>query len=375
MRLTCFLCGKQYDPNALQNTCECGRPLRVDYDLSASVFTKEALKDRKPTLWRYREVLPPCPVLTLGEGLTPLQPVPNLGKNWFIKDESINPTGSFKARGMAVAVSRAKQLGATKLAVPTAGNAGGALSAYAAKAGLEANVFMPADTPKAFQLECRLHGANLTLVNGLINDCGAEIAKLKTQNGWFDMSTLKEPYRAEGKKTMGYELAEQMDWRLPDAIVYPCGGGTGLVGMWKAFDEMERLGWIGRERPRMYAVQAEHCAPIVNAFQAGERFATKVENAKTIASGLRVPVAVGDFILLDLIKRSRGQALVVSDVDMVETAKEISSKTGISASPEGGGALAGARHLLTTKEIKEHETVVIFNTGGALKYAEAFGSA
>jgi threonine synthase len=372
MTLSCFLCGKTYDPARIQNTCECGRPLRVDYRLDPATLPREALLDRAPNLWRYREVLPPCALLTLGEGMTPLHHVPMLGTNWFIKDEAVNPTGSFKARGMAVGVAMARHLGAAKLAVPTAGNAGGAMAAYAAKAGLEAHVYMPSDTPSAFQLECRLHGADLVLVDGLINDCAAEIGKVKAERGWFDMSTLKEPYRAEGKKTMGYELAEQMEWRLPDAIVYPAGGGTGLVGMWKAFDEMQRLGWIDERRPKMVAVQSEGCAPIVRAFERGERFAAKFENAQTVASGLRVPVAVGDFIMLDLIRASGGTALAVGDEEMIAAARDMASKTGVSACPEGGAVLAAARLLRDRGFLHESDSVVLFNTGSGLKYAEAF---
>lgn len=367
--LTCFLCGKTYDPSVLINTCTCGRPLRVDYELTR--FPRESLADREPTLWRYREILPPCEPLSLGEGLTPLHHARTLGANWFIKDEAVNPTGSFKARGMSVGVAMARHLGCTKLAVPTAGNAGGALAAYAAKAGIEAHIYMPSDTPSAFPFECSLHGAEVVLVDGLINDCAAEIAKVKAERGWFDMSTLKEPYRAEGKKTMGYELAEQMEWRLPDAIVYPAGGGTGLVGMWKAFEEMERLGWIDSRRPKMIAVQAEGCAPIVRAFDQGERFATKFENAHTAASGLRVPVAIGDFIMLDLIRASGGTALTVSDGEMIADAREMASKTGVSACPEGGAVLAAARKLRDSGFLAESDTVVLFNTGSALKYAEA----
>jgi threonine synthase len=274
---------------------------------------------------------------------------------------------------MAVAVAMAKHLGAAKLAVPSAGNAGGALAAYAAKAGLEAHVFMPADTPQACVVECQALGARVTLVDGLITDCAAEIARRKEAEGWFDMSTLKEPYRAEGKKTMGYELAEQMDWRLPDAIVYPTGGGTGLVGMWKAFDEMQRMGWIGPERPRMISVQAEGCAPIVRAFHSGERFAGEFENARTAASGLRVPRAIADFVMLDLIRESGGTAIAVSDEEMIAGAREISAKTGVFACPEGGATLAAARKLTESGTLKPADVVVLFNTGSGLKYLEAFG--
>jgi threonine synthase len=373
MTLTCFLCGKGYPADRLINTCECGRPLRVDYDLASMRFEKKDLVGREATLWRYREVLPDCPPISLGEGMTPLHRTPRLGANWWVKDEGVNPTSSFKARGMAVAVSMAKHLGATKLAVPTAGNAGGAMAAYAAKAGLEAHVFMPRDTPSACVIECRNLGADVRLIDGLITDCAAEIGRIKEQEGWFDLSTLKEPYRVEGKKTMGYEIAEQMDWTLPDAIIYPTGGGTGLVGMWKAFDEMERLGWIDSKRPKMISVQADGCAPIATAFAAGERFATEFPNAHTAASGLRVPRAIGDFIMLDLIRASRGTAITVSDSLMIEAAKDMSSKTGIFAAPEGGATLAAARRLLASGLITEEDTVVLFNTGSGVKYLEALG--
>lgn len=371
MTLTCFLCGKTYPADRLINTCECGRPLRVDYDWSAIRFPREALAGREPTLWRYREVLPPCDTISLGEGLTPLHHAPRLGAKWWVKDEGVNPTASFKARGMTVAVSMAKHLGATKLAVPTAGNAGGAMAAYAAKAGLEAHVFMPKDTPRACVIECQNLGADVRLIDGLITDCAAEIGRLKEQEGWFDLSTLKEPYRVEGKKTMGYELAEQMGWTLPDAIIYPTGGGTGLVGMWKAFDEMERLGWIGSARPKMISVQAEGCAPIATAFANDERFATEFPNAHTAASGLRVPRAIGDFIMLDLIRASGGTAITVSDEAMIAAAKEMSAKTGVFAAPEGGATLVAARVLLEQGFLNASETVVLFNTGSGVKYLEA----
>ncbi len=371
--LTCTLCGKTYPADRLQTTCsDDGRPLRVDLDLSSQTLDRAALKDREPNMWRYREVLPPCKPVSLGEGFTPLYHVPKLGERWYLKDEGLNPTGSFKARGMSAAVSMAKHLGATKLAVPSAGNAGGAMAAYAAKAGLEAHVFMPLDTPKACIIEAQTHGADVRLIDGLINDCGAEIARLKDSEGWFDMSTLKEPYRVEGKKTMGYELAEQMEWRLPDVIVYPTGGGTGLVGMAKAFDEMERMGWIGPERPRFVSVQAAGCAPIVTAFQKGERFAELFPNAHTAASGLRVPRAVGDFIMLDLLRDTEGTALTVEDAEMIAAARRIARLTGVWAAPEGGAVLAAADQLRESGWIQAEDTVVLFNTGTGVKYLEAF---
>lgn len=370
--LTCFLCGKEHDPRILQTLCtDCKRPLRVNYEWSSPPL-KEALGG-VCSLWRYAGVLPSCEPVSLGEGMTPVHHAQAFGPNVFIKDEGVNPTASFKARGMSVAVSMARHLGAKKLAAPSAGNAGGALAAYAAKAGLEAYVFMPRDTPRACVDEARIHGADVRLIDGLINDCGRMIGELKEKEGWFDMSTLKEPYRVEGKKTMGYEIAEQFDWELPDAIIYPTGGGTGLVGMWKAFEEMESFGWIGSKRPKMVSVQAEGCCPIVTAFDAGERFATLHENAHTSASGLRVPVAVGDFIMLDLIRASGGTALSVSDAEMVACAKEISSQTGVFACPEGGATLAAYRRLIASGFLGVDESVVLFNTGSGVKYLEALG--
>ena len=311
------------------------------------------LATREKSLWRYREVLPlPADVepISLGEGGTPLLRAATIWRrlglaDLWVKDEAQNPTQSFKARGMAVAVSMAKHLGATKLAVPTAGNAGGALAAYAARAGLEAHIFMPRDTPRANIIECRELGANVVLIDGLITDCGAEIARRKEAEGWFDMSTLKEPYRVEGKKTLGYELAEQLDWPLPDVILYPTGGGTGLIGMWKAFDEMETLGWIGSARPRMFSVQASGCAPIVRAFEAGEATAAEFPNAHTCASGLRVPKAVGDFLMLKILRESKGGAVTVDDEEMIRVTREVGSAEGLFVAPEGAACFAALRNF------------------------------
>jgi threonine synthase len=289
-----------------------------------------------------------------------------------VKEESLNPTQSFKARGMAVAVSMAKELGAKKLAAPSAGNAGGALAAYCARAGLEAYIFMPRDTPRANVVECELAGAHVTLVDGLITDCGAEVARRKDANGWFDMSTLKEPYRVEGKKTLGYEIAEQSSWTLPDVIIYPTGGGTGLVGMWKAFDEMQGLGWIDSKRPRMVVVQAEGCAPIVNAFLDGKRTAEEFPNASTVASGLRVPKAIGDSLILEAVRQSDGTAIAVSDEELVAGARQLARAEGILAAPEGGACVPALRRLLDQGEIDRNEKVVLFNTGAAVKYLEVF---
>lgn len=370
--LECSLTGERADWRAPVNLSPAGRPYLVRYDLSPETMPRSLLVGRPQGLWRYREVLPPCEPLSLGEGGTPLHHAGRLRRNWWIKDEAVNPTASFKARGMAVAVAMARQFGLKRLAVPSAGNAGGALAAYAAAAGLEAFVFMPSDTPLACIVEAQCHGARVELVDGLITDCAALIGERKEAEGWFDMSTLKEPYRLEGKKTMAYELVEQLG-RVPDVIVYPTGGGTGLIGMWKAFDEMQALGWIGAERPRMVAVQASGCAPIVRAFEAGERFATEFQNASTSASGLLVPKAVGDFLILDAIRASGGLALTVSDADMVWAAREIASKTGVFASPEGGAAYAAARRLHDRSLIGNDELVVLFNTGSGLKYLEALG--
>jgi threonine synthase len=330
-------------------------------------------------MWRYREVLPvenDANIVTLGEGWTPLLRARGLGSalgltNLLIKDESLNPTQSFKARGMSAAVSMALELGVRKLAAPSAGNAGGALAAYAAAAGLDAYIFMPRDTPRANIVECEQTGAHVTLVDGLITDCGQLIAQRKGVEGWFDLSTLKEPYRLEGKKTLGYELAEQLGWRLPDVIVYPTGGGTGLVGMWKAFEEMESMGWIGSERPRMITVQAAGCAPIVRAFESGSAYADEFENASTVASGLRVPKAIGDFLILDALRASGGTAVAVTDDDLLDAVGEIGRLEGLFVAPEGAACVPAIRRLLQRGEIQRNEQVVLFNTGAGIKYIEA----
>ncbi len=331
-------------------------------------------------MWRYREVLPVEKdenIVTLGEGWTPLLHTERLGqklglRNLYIKDESQNPTQSFKARGMTAAVSMAKELGARKLAVPSAGNAAGALAAYSARAGLECFIFMPRDTPRANIVECEQAGAQVTLMEGLITDCGAEVSRRKDAEGWFDMSTLKEPYRIEGKKTLGYELAEQFDWTLPDVIVYPTGGGTGLIGMWKAFDEMEKMGWIGHERPRMVTVQAAGCAPIVRAFEDGKRFAEEFPNAATLASGLRVPRAIGDFLILDALRESGGTAIAVNDEELIAATREIGAAEGLFCAPEGAACLPALRKMIAAGQVKPEERVVLFNTGAGVKYLESF---
>lgn len=386
IRISCFACGKEYPPDRLLNLCTCGKPLRVDYDLETlkRTFTPASLVGRPHDLWRYREVLPfppDEPPPTLGEGGTPLIPADALADHLgmqncrlLVKDEAVNPTGSFKARGMAVAVAMARLLGARKLAVPSAGNAGGAMAAYAARAGLEAHVFMPMDVPFANRLECEIAGAHVTLIDGLITDCAKIVMERKEAEGWFDVSTLKEPYRVEGKKTMGYEIAEQLGWRLPDVILYPTGGGTGLVGMWKAFEEMEALGWIGPDRPRMVSVQASGCAPIVRAFEQGRNEAGTFENAQTVAAGLRVPRAIADFVMLEILRNSAGAAVAVDDDEMISDARVLGAATGVCACPEGGACVSAIRKLAQSGWLKPRQTVVLFNTGTGTKYTEAFAA-
>ena len=363
--------------------CTCGMPLLARYDLQAArAWRRDSLPGRVPTMWRYREVMPLFdgeePV-TLGEGFTPLVHARRLGAapglglaHLLVKDESLNPTNSFKARGQSAAITRARHLGAGVLSVPSAGNAANAMAAYAAAAGIAAKVFMPKDVKAPFIRECELYGAEITLVDGLITDAGRVAAERGGPLGWYDVSTLKEPYRIEGKKTMGYELAEQLGWTLPDWIIYPTGGGTGMVGMWKAFEEMEALGWIapGR-RPRMVTVQAEGCAPIVRAFKEGTEKAAPWEHAHTVADGLRVPRAIGDFLILRAIRESGGTAIAVSDRAMAEGMLEMGRLEGISAAPEGGAALEALRVLVASGEVGPSDRVVLFNTGGALKYFDA----
>src|SRR5947208_9204431 len=376
--LECSACGLHHEWLHLQNLCRsCQKPLLAIVDLAAAsrTLTRELLARREKSLWRYREVLPlPGDVepVSLGEGGTPLLHAQTFGGDvdLWIKDESLNPTQSFKARGMSVAVSMAKYLGASKLAAPSAGNAGGALAGYAARAGLEAHIFMPRDTPRANIIECHELGAHVTLIDGLMTDCGAEIARRKEKEGWFDMSTLKEPYRIEGKKTLGYELAEQFDWQLPDVILYPTGGGTGLIGMWKAFDEMEALGWIGKERPRMFSVQATGCAPIVRAFENGDSTTAEFSDAHTCASGLRVPRAIGDFLILSILRQSNGGAVAVDDEEMIRITREVGSKEGLFVSPEGAACFAALKSLFANRKMSREERVVIFNTGSGIKYVE-----
>ena len=372
--------GTHLESEALQTLHE-GRPLWVRYDLDAvaSAMTKEALAARNPSMWRYRELLPvrdDANIVSLGEGMSPLLRVDRLAAefgltNLWVKDESQMPTGSFKSRGLTMAVSRAKELGATSLAIPTAGNAGGALAAYAARAGMDAWIFMPADTPIVNQAEAAWYGANAYLIDGFITDCGAVVRDGTPHMGWFDVSTLKEPYRIEGKKTMGLELAEQFDWDLPDVILYPTGGGTGLIGMWKAFAELGEMGWLTTDsRPRMVSCQAAGCAPISTAWEKGERFADPFPNPATAASGLRVPAAVGDFMIIDAVNESGGQARAADEERLLWWAQRASALTGISIAPETGACLGVLEQMAAEKAIDPNERVVIYNTGAAQKYVE-----
>jgi threonine synthase len=372
--------GTRFEPGRV-HTIHQGRPLWVRYDLDRvrQVVSPASFVARPPTLWRYRELLPlalDAAPITLGEGMSPLLPCPRLGaelglSRLSIKDESQLPTGSFKSRGMTTAVSMARQLGLKRLAIPTAGNAGGALAAYGARAGMEVFVFMPQDTPVINQIEAHLAGARVFLVNGLITDCGRLVREGAAATGWFDMSTLKEPYRLEGKKTMGLELAEQTGYRLPDVILYPTGGGTGLIGMWKAFDELRQLGWLKTDRlPRLVSCQSDGCAPIVRAFEAGSRFAEPFANAHTVASGLRVPAAVGDFMMLDAIRASGGCAIAGREGRIVEWMQRGMSREGISLCPETAVCLDCLEQLVADGRVKPDEEVVVFNTGAAQKYPE-----
>lgn len=375
--LECPECRKRFPANRLQTFCAaCRSPLLARYDLDRIGVRREDFGRRPRGLWRWAELLPVQKEqhrLTLGEGDTPLLPAERLGrqlgmKHLWIKDESLNPTGSFKARGLAVAVARARELRARGLVIPTAGNAGGALAAYAARAGLEAHVFMPADAPQANQVEVRMSGAHLHLVDGLISDAARVAGELAGQHGWFDVSTFKEPYRCEGKKTMGLELAEALGWDLPDVIVYPTGGGTGLVGMWKAFAEMEALGWIGPRRPRMVSVQAEGCAPVVRAFLNGEERCRPWENAATSAAGLRVPNVFADRLVLRALRESGGTAVAVSEEQIRAAQRKLGETEGVFAAPEGAATLAALPALLESGWLHPDERVVLFNTGSGLKY-------
>ena len=379
--LECTYCNASYSAEEPHRLCaECGKVLYPRYDLDAAklALDRGSLRDRAPSMWRYFEVMPildESNVITLGEGFTPIFKAERLGAqlgctDLHIKDEGLNPTASFKARGLSAAVSKARELGITKLTMPSAGNAAGAMAAYAAKAGMEVFIFMPRDAPEANRVEVKITGADLTLVEGLIGDAGRLSQKRADDEALFDISTLQEPYRVEGKKTMGYEIAEQMDWTLPDAIIYPTGGGTGIVGMWKAFAEMEAMGWVDSGRPRMYAVQADGCAPIVRAFIEGTEFAEPWENATTIAAGIRVPSAIGDYLILEALRDSGGDALTVTDDEIRDYIGQIASLEGIFVCPEGAATAAALSKLLLAGDLSPDETILLLNTGSGLKYLD-----
>ena len=381
--LECSLCSRRFEAHKIHNLCSCGGALYVRYDLPAirANWTRELLRASRSDLWRYLPVLPPREpesIVSLGEGMTPLIRANRLGaaigaRNLWVKDEGLNPTASFKARGMTAAITMAHELGIRKIAIPSAGNAASAAAAYAAAAGMEAHIFMPADVPQANYIECKTLGATVTLVDGLISDCARIVAERKEEQGWFDMSTLKEPYRIEGKKTMGYEVAEQFDWELPDAIFYPTGGGVGLIGMWKAFDEMEELGWISARRPKMIAVQAEGCQPIVRAFEQRAPRAEFWQNASTLAAGLRVPKPLGDALILQILQASAGTAVAVSDAEILEGGRELASLEGIFAAPEGAACVPAARGLIAKGFLQPEDRIVLYNTGSGLKYLDSYG--
>ena len=379
--LECTLTGEHFDASQPHRTNPAnGKPLfaRYDLDKAKDTLTKDSLDDRPKNMWRYREVMPvvdDANIITLGEGGTPLISAGRLANalgmnDVYIKDEGVNPTGSFKARGLGAAVSKAKELGQTRLTMPSAGNAAGAMAAYAAAGGMEAHVFMPKDAPIANKIECQAYGARLTLVDGFITDAGQMSQRAAEELGLFDVSTLREPYRAEGKKTMGYEIVEQLGFEVPDVIVYPTGGGTGIVGIWKALDEMERLGWIGSERPRMICVQAKGCAPLVEAFHKGEEFATPFPDPHTMAAGLRVPAAIGDFLVIRAVRESGGTAVTVSDEEMVDGMVEMARTEGVFAAPEGGATLAALRKLVEGGMVRREERVILLVTGNAHKYLD-----
>ncbi|HEX2328874.1 MAG TPA: threonine synthase [Candidatus Angelobacter sp.] len=377
--LECTKCGDHLDPNQPQTICpKDGGSLYVRFDLAAlkGKFTPAALAGRPATMWRYHEVLPGDSPVSLGEGFTPMLQSRHAA-NVYIKDEGLNPTGSFKARGLCAAVTMAKQYGLKKLAVPSAGNAASALAAYSAAAGIEAHIFMPKDVPLANLVECTAYGAKVTLVDGLISDCAKMVNERKQAEGWFDISTLKEPFRVEGKKTMGYEVAEQLNWELPDAIFYPTGGGVGMIGMWKAFDEMEQLGWLksGSKRPKMVAVQAAGCAPVTKAWNEHKPVAEVWQNAQTLAAGLRVPKPYADYIILDILKKSGGTAVSVSDEDIFAGVKQWASDEGVFAAPEGAACLPAYQRLVREGFLKPTDKVVLFNTGSGLKYIDVTADA
>lgn len=382
--LECSRCGRSFEAGQVLNLCPCGGPLLVRYDLEKArrSWNRAWIANGPSSMWRYQPVLPvrrPESIVSLGEGFTPLIRARRLGQrlgadNLWIKDEGINPTGSFKARGLSCAVSMALELGIRKLAIPSAGNAASALAAYAAAAGLEAHIFMPRDVPQSNFIECMSFGARVTLVDGLISDCARLVAERQATEGWFDVTTLKEPYRIEGKKTMGYEVAEQFRWELPEAIFYPTGGGVGLIGMWKAFAEMEAMGWISSRRPKMIAVQAAGCQPVVRAFEEGAGRCRFFENAATLASGLRVPKPLGDFLILEAIRASGGTAVAVEDDEILDAGIELAAAEGMFAAPEGAACVAALRRLLANGFLSPADRIVIYNTGSGLKYLEAYST-
>jgi threonine synthase len=383
--LECSLCAARFEANQIQNLCSCGGTLFVRYDLTRikGTWTRDRLRSSRTDLWRYLPVLPPHnpeSIVSLGEGMTPLIRTRRLGaaigaQDLWVKDEGLNPTASFKARGMTTAITMARELGIRKIAIPSAGNAASAAAAYAAAAGLEAHIFMPKDVPQSNYIECKTLGAHVTLVDGLISDCARIVAERKDQEGWFDMSTLKEPYRVEGKKTMGYEVAEQFDWELPDAIFYPTGGGVGMIGMWKAFDELEQLGWISGKRPQMIAVQAAGCQPIVRAFEQHASRSEFWQNSSTLAAGLRVPKPLGDVLILNILRASAGTAIAVSDEEILHSARELASLEGIFAAPEGAACVTAARTLIEKRFLKSSDRIVLYNTGSGLKYIDVYSAA
>ena len=381
--LECSLCKKRFEANRIHNLCDCGGPLLVRYDLEKArrTWSRDQIAQGPNSMWRYAPMLPAKPesIVSLGEGMTPLVRTRHLGRrvgagNLWIKDEGLNPTGSFKARGLSCAISMAVELGIKKVAIPSAGNAASAMAAYAAAAGIEAHIFMPRDVPQSNYIECKAFGAKVTLVDGLISDCAKLVNAGCETEGWFDVTTLKEPYRIEGKKTMGYEVAEQMGWELPDAIFYPTGGGVGIIGMWKAFEEMEALGWIGKKRPKMIAVQVEGCQPVVRAFERGEQRRQFWDNAHTVASGLRVPKPLGDFLILDAVRSSGGTAIAVSDTELIDAGIQLASDEGMFVAPEGAACVSALEKLLASGFLKPSERIVIYNTGAGLKYLEAYST-
>lgn len=382
--LECSQSGERYPAGQLHNLSKTGFPLLVRYDLEKArqSWNRDWIASGPSSMWRYAPVLPvskPSSIVSLGEGMTPLIAARRLGEKigaskLYVKDDGVNPTGSFKARGLSCAISMCKELGVTKVAIPSAGNAASALAAYAAAAGMEAHIYMPQDVPQANYIECKSFGAHVTLVDGLISDCAKIVAQKAPKEGWFDVSTLKEPYRIEGKKTMGYEIAEQFHWNLPEAILYPTGGGVGIIGMWKAFDEMEALGWIGPQRPKMIAVQVTGCMPIVRAYDQGAERSEFFENASTVASGLRVPKPLGDFLILKAVRQSDGTAIAVSDEEALDAGVELAAQEGIFAAPEGAACVAAVPKLIAQGKLKTGDRIVIYNTGAGLKYLEAYST-